>query len=198
MFREHGSRQRYYHEAIGVNSRLDALQAAVLQVKLPHLDRWNRQRAEVAARYQELLANVPGIITPQGSEGGKCVWNQYTIRVIAPTGVDPATHRDSGKPTLRDSGKPTLRDSGKPTLRDSGKPTLRDRVRSSLQEAGVISMIYYPLPLHLQEVYRDLGYSVGSFPITEQVSHEVLSLPMFPELTFEEQQRVVYALKDAL
>jgi dTDP-4-amino-4,6-dideoxygalactose transaminase len=65
-------------------------------------------------------------------------------------------------------------------------------------EAGVISMIYYPLPLHLQEVYRDLGYPAASFPVTEQVSDEVLSLPMFPELTLEEQQRVVYALKDAL
>ncbi len=84
MFREHGSRQRYYHEAIGVNSRLDAIQAAVLQVKLPHLDRWNSQRAEVASRYHELLANVPGVITPNAIEGGKCVWNQYTIRVIAP------------------------------------------------------------------------------------------------------------------
>jgi dTDP-4-amino-4,6-dideoxygalactose transaminase len=166
MFREHGSRQRYYHEAIGVNSRLDAIQAAVLQVKLPHLDRWNSQRAEVAARYDELLANVPGVVTPSAIAGGKSVWNQYTIRVIAPPGVDPATHRD--------------------------------RVRSSLMEAGVISMIYYPLPLHLQEVYRDLGYPAGSFPVTEQVSHEVLSLPMFPELTLEEQQRVVYALKDAL
>ncbi len=166
MYREHGSRQRYYHEEIGVNSRLDALQAAILQVKLQHLDRWNQQRAEVANRYQQLLANIPGIMMPSSTAGGKSVWNQYTIRVIAPEGVDPAAHRD--------------------------------RVRSSLLETGVISMIYYPLPLHLQAVYQDLGYPVGSFPITEEVSHEVLSLPMFPELTSEEQQRVVYALKDAL
>ncbi len=166
MFREHGSRQRYYHEAIGVNSRLDAVQAAVLQVKLQHLDTWNQQRTEVANRYHELLANIPGIIPPQSIAGGKCVWNQYTIRLIAPPGIDSAAYRD--------------------------------KVRAALMEAGVISMIYYPLPLHLQEVYRDLGYPLGSFPITEQVSNEVLSLPMFPELTFEEQQRVVYALKDAI
>ncbi len=166
MFREHGSRQRYYHEAIGVNSRLDAIQAAVLQVKLPHLDRWNQLRTEVASRYQALLANIPGIILPQTSTGGKSVWNQYTIRLVAPEGVDPTD--------------------------------FRDRVRASLQTSGVISMIYYPLPLHLQQVYRDLGYTTGSFPITELVSHQVLSLPMFPELTFEEQQRVVYALKDAI
>jgi dTDP-4-amino-4,6-dideoxygalactose transaminase len=166
MFREHGSRQRYYHEAIGVNSRLDAIQAAVLQVKLKHLDSWNQHRAAVAARYQELLANIPDIITPQVTPGGESAWNQYTIRVIALPGADPAARRD--------------------------------RVRASLQSAGVISMIYYPLPLHLQAVYRDLGYPAGSFPHTERVSHEVLSLPMFPEITFEEQQRVVYALKDAI
>ncbi|WP_181243790.1 DegT/DnrJ/EryC1/StrS family aminotransferase [Chamaesiphon polymorphus] len=166
MFREHGSRQRYYHEAIGVNSRLDAIQAAILQIKLQHLDSWNQQRAAVAARYQDLLANIPGIITPQATPGGESAWNQYTIRVVAPVGIDPADYRD--------------------------------RVRASLLEAGVISMIYYPLPLHLQAVYQDLGYPAGSFPNTELVSHEVLSLPMFPEITFDEQQRVVYALKDAM
>jgi dTDP-4-amino-4,6-dideoxygalactose transaminase len=174
MYREHGSRQRYYHEAIGVNSRLDAIQAAVLQVKLQHLDRWNQQRASVAARYQELLANIPNIITPQPTPGGESAWNQYTIRLVAPSGIEPAAYRDWAKPTLR------------------------ERVRASLQAAGVISMIYYPLPLHLQEVYQDLGYPAGSFPITELVSHQVLSLPMFPEITPEEQQRVVYALKDAI
>jgi dTDP-4-amino-4,6-dideoxygalactose transaminase len=135
-------------------------------VKLPHLDRWNQQRTEVASRYQSLLANLPGIIPPQPTTDGESVWNQYTIRLVAPEGVAPAAHRD--------------------------------RVRASLQEAGVISMIYYPLPLHLQEVYTDLGYPAGSFPNTELVSHQVLSLPMFPELTVEEQQRVVYALKDAI
>jgi dTDP-4-amino-4,6-dideoxygalactose transaminase len=166
MFREHGSRQRYYHEAIGVNSRLDAIQAAILQVKLQHLDRWNQQRAAVADRYDDLLANIPGIVTPQTTPGGESVWNQYTIRVVAPAGTDAAAHRDL--------------------------------VRANLQAAGVISMIYYPLPLHLQSVYQDLGHPVGSFPVTERVSHEVLSLPMFPELTIEEQQRVVYALKDAI
>ena len=166
MFREHGSRQRYYHEAIGVNSRLDALQAAILQVKLPHLDRWNQHRAAVATRYHQLLANVPHIVVPQSTPGGESAWNQYTIRVVAPSGIEPATYRD--------------------------------RVRASLQEAGVISMIYYPLPLHLQAVYQDLALPVGSFPVTELVSNQVLSLPMFPELTPDEQQRVVYALKDAI
>jgi dTDP-4-amino-4,6-dideoxygalactose transaminase len=166
MFREHGSRQRYYHEAVGVNSRLDAVQAAVLKIKLTHLDRWNAGRAAVAARYQELLAPINGIITPQATAGGTSVWNQYTLRILAPAGVAAAANRD--------------------------------RVRARLQEAGVMSMIYYPLPLHQQEVYQSLGYPTGSFPHTENISDEVLSLPMFPELTPEEQQQVVYALKDAL
>lgn len=166
MYREHGSRQRYYHEAIGVNSRLDAIQAAVLQIKLQHLDTWNAQRTAVAARYQELLAHVPNIITPQPTPGGESVWNQYTIRIVAPAGVDAAAHRDA--------------------------------VRAKLLAAGVISMIYYPLPLHLQAVYQDLHLPVGSYPVTELVSNQVLSLPMFPEITPEEQQRVAHALKDAL
>jgi dTDP-4-amino-4,6-dideoxygalactose transaminase len=164
MYREHGSRVRYYHEVIGINSRLDALQAAILSIKLKYLDRWNEQRAVVAQGYQELLTNVAGIATPQFSSGGQSAWNQYTIRIL---------------------GEP-----------DQGER--RDTVRSKLQAAGVMSMIYYPLPLHLQQVYQSLGYQAGDFPITEAVSHQVLSLPMFPELTAEEQQQVVYALKDAL
>jgi dTDP-4-amino-4,6-dideoxygalactose transaminase len=166
MLREHGSRERYYHEAVGINSRLDALQAAILSIKLPYLDEWNRRRTAAAARYQELLAPIDGIVLPQGNPGGRAVWNQFTIQIEPRVGVKASQNRD--------------------------------RVRAQLQEAGVISMIYYPLPLHLQEVYRDLGSSAGSFPITEAISDRVLSLPMFPELTPQEQERVVYALKDAL
>ena len=164
MYREHGSRVRYYHEVIGINSRLDALQAAILSIKLRYLDQWNEQRSMVAKRYQELLTNVTGIAIPQFISGGQSAWNQYTIRIL---------------------GEP-----------DQG--TRRDQIRSKLQASGVMSMIYYPLPLHLQQVYQPLGHQAGDFPITETVSHQVLSLPMFPELTAEEQQRVVYALKDAL
>ncbi len=164
MYREHGSRVRYYHEVIGVNSRLDALQAAVLSIKLKYLDQWTTQRQAVAKRYQELLAGIVGVITPQFSEGGYSAWNQYTIRIL---------------------GEP-----------DQGKR--RDAVRAQLQAAGVMSMIYYPLPLHLQQVYQPLGHQAGDFPVTEEISHQVLSLPMFPELTAAEQQQVVYALKDAL
>ncbi|MFB2938765.1 DegT/DnrJ/EryC1/StrS family aminotransferase [Aerosakkonemataceae cyanobacterium BLCC-F154] len=170
MLKEHGSRSRYHHEEIGVNSRLDALQAAILQVKLAHLETWNTQRSQVAAHYQNLLAPLPGIVLPQSLPGGKSVWNQYTIRILASENSDK-----TAEPNSR-----------------------RDRVRTKMQQQGVTSMVYYPIPLHLQPVYQNLGYQPGSFPVAEQVSHEVLSLPMFPELTQEAQEQVVYALKDAL
>jgi dTDP-4-amino-4,6-dideoxygalactose transaminase len=82
--------------------------------------------------------------------------------------------------------------------KDSSSSSYRDEVRNQLQQLGVSSMVYYPLPLHLQPVYNDLGYQPGQFPVVEQACHEVLSLPMFPELSFEEQQQVVYGLKDCL
>lgn len=167
MLKEHGSRSRYHHEEIGVNSRLDALQAAILRVKLGHLETWNSQRAQVAARYQNLLAPLPGIVLPQSLPGGKSVWNQYTICILASENQDNKSER-------------------------------RDRVRTKMQEQGITSMVYYPIPLHLQPVYQNLGYQPGSLPVAEQVCHEVLSLPMFPELTQEQQEQIVYALKDAL
>lgn len=167
LLREHGSKTRYYHEAIGVNSRLDAMQAVVLQIKLRLLDTWNAQRAEVAARYQQLLQPIAGIVTPQAIAGGVSVWNQYTIRI-----VDSAQTSQPG--------------------------VLRDQVRQQLQDQGISSIVYYPLPLHLQSVYQNLGYQPGQFPVAEQMCHEVLSLPMFPELSAEEQQTVAYALKDSL
>jgi dTDP-4-amino-4,6-dideoxygalactose transaminase len=164
MYREHGSRTRYYHEVVGINSRLDAIQAAILSIKLRYLDKWNAGRAEVADRYQQLLGNISTIALPQPTPArGKSSWNQYTLRIL---GSDDGTHRDA--------------------------------VRAKLQEAGVISMIYYPLPLHLQKVYQELGYQAGDFPVTEEVSHQVLSIPMFPEITAAEQERVAYALKAAL
>jgi dTDP-4-amino-4,6-dideoxygalactose transaminase len=169
--KEHGSNRRYYHEATGINSRLDAVQAAILQVKLRYLDTWNDLRRQVAARYRQLLAPLPGMILPQELTGGRSVWNQYTIRLLG-NRLDPAFHSKPG--------------------------SYRDEVRSRLQECGVGSMVYYPLPLHLQPVYADLGYQAGDLPVAEQVAAEVLSLPMFPELSPAQQAQVVYRLKDCL
>ncbi|BAY91609.1 MULTISPECIES: DegT/DnrJ/EryC1/StrS family aminotransferase [unclassified Tolypothrix] len=167
VLREHGSKVRYLHEEIGVNSRLDAIQAVILGIKLRYLDNWNERRRAIAAYYHEFLSQVPGLIAPQELAGGAGVWNQYTIRV---------------------SGKG----------RNGATAQYRDSVRQQLQERGVGSMVYYPLPLHLQPVYQDLGYQPGYLPVSEQISHEVIALPMYPELTQEQQDQVIYALKDCL
>lgn len=156
--KEHGATRRYYHEEVGVNSRLDALQAVVLGVKLGYLDSWNQQRRQVAQRYSQLLEPLPHLELPQDTPGH--VWNQYTLRVQSP--LD------------------------------------RDRLKSCLQDLGVGSMVYYPTPIHRQPVYAHLGYAEGRFPQTERACREVLSLPMYPELTAEAQQAVVYRLKETI
>ncbi|HEY9620828.1 MAG TPA: DegT/DnrJ/EryC1/StrS family aminotransferase [Crinalium sp.] len=170
MLREHGSHTRYFHDELGVTSRLDALQAAILSIKLRYLDGWNAKRQAIAQRYHELLQPLPGVVAPQNTSGGEGVWHQYTIRL---------------RSDLESSNLDAL-------------SQYRDRVRHRLQQQGVGSMIYYPVPLHLQKVYASLDYQPGDLPVTEQLAHEVLSLPMFPELTVEQQERVVYALKDSL
>lgn len=157
ILREHGSAKRYHHSHIGMNSRLDAIQAAILRVKLPYLDRWNQLRLEIADRYEELLKHIPHIVTPPQCPGS--VWNQYTIRLV---------------------------------------DCDRDAVQAKLREQDVITTVYYPLPLHLQEVYSHLGYTQGSFPVCESLCQQVLSLPMFPELSEAQQMIVVEALKNAL
>ncbi len=167
VLKEHGQKNRYYYEEIGVNSRLDTMQAAILQIKLRYLDQWNNQRRAIAAYYQQFLTQVPGIIAPQELAGGVSVWNQYTIRISSEG-------------------------------RNGSSTTYRDSVRSQLQERGVSSMVYYPYPLHLQPVYQHLNYQPGQLPVAELACHEVLSLPMFPELTHEQQDQVIYALKDCL
>ncbi len=163
--RDHGRKGGYHYEELGVNSRLDAIQAAILQVKLRYLNGWNAQRQAVAERYQQLLAPLPGIVLPQATSGGQSVWNQFTIRVLA-DGQEGATRRD--------------------------------RIRAKLQDRHISSMVYYPLPLHLQPFYQNLGYQPGQLPQAEQAAQEVLSLPMFPELSREQQDQVVYGLKECL
>lgn len=168
MLKEHGQSSRYFYEEIGYNSRLDALQAVILSIKLRYLDSWNAQRRFKAAVYGEFLSRVPGVAVPKELSAAKPVWNQYTIRLISP------------EKDLNSSGN------------------FRDSMRTKLQESGIGSMVYYPLPLHLQPVYKSLGYQVGQLPVAEQVCREVLSLPMFPELSRDQQERAIYGLKDCL
>ena len=171
MLREHGlvrdnSRKiSYQHDFTGINSRLDTIQAAILKIKLPYLDEWNRQRQEAADYYRHLLQPIGDLELPSAKAGGTSVWNQYTIRILDRTRSDELP---------------------------------RDRLRRELEKLGIIAMVYYPLPLHLQPVYRDLGYRSLRLPIVEQAAAEVLSLPLFPGITAEEQERVVYGLKDCL
>lgn len=165
ILKEHGSPERYRHDYIGINSRIDAVQAVLLTVKLKHLDLWNQQRQNAADYYQDLFKHITGIKLPQGILGGISVWNQYTICI----------NQADQTPSER-----------------------RNLVQTALREKDIISMVYYPIPLHLQPVYKNLGYEKGQLPIAEQAALEVLSLPMFPGITPEEQEQVVSALKDTL
>lgn len=145
MLRDYGRRSRYEHVALGYNSRLDTLQAAVLAAKLPHLDKWNELRRSNASLYNKSLKGAKGAITPSEAEGVKHVYHVYGVRVKN-----------------------------------------RDAVVKELSESGVGVLIHYPIPLHLQEVYRPLGLKNGDFPVAEKVASEIFSMPMFPHLKEEQ------------
>ncbi len=160
LLRGHGMNPRYYHKMVGINSRLDSFQAAVLNVKFPYLDHWTELRQANAARYGELFAaaGLDGLLTlPQSLPHVRHVWNQYVIRV--PDGR-------------------------------------RDQLREFLTQAKIGTEIYYPLGLHEQECFRSLGYRPGDLPETDRAAREVLALPIFPELTTEEQKRVVHCIAE--
>jgi dTDP-4-amino-4,6-dideoxygalactose transaminase len=156
--RVHGGRQMYHHREVGWNSRLDALQAAVLRVKLPHLDRWSAGRAENAARYDRLLAESGLLETdrvrlPAREARARHIFNQYTLRVER-----------------------------------------RDELKQHLDAAGIGNSVYYPVPLHLQECFRELGHREGDFPEAERACREVLALPVYAELEPAQQEQVVGAI----
>ncbi|NPV70682.1 MAG: DegT/DnrJ/EryC1/StrS family aminotransferase [Firmicutes bacterium] len=179
MLRVHGSRQRYYHEMLGINSRLDTLQARILSLKMKHLGEWTEKRRAIATAYAERLAPLlePGLQSsdagasgasgaahpgaaagwllrlPSETEGCKHVYHQYTI-----------------------------------AARD------RDKLKAYLAEKGIGSTVYYPLPLHLQKAFAGLGYRNGDFPVAERAAEGVLSLPVYPEMTAEQVEYVADAL----
>ncbi|MBU6238447.1 MAG: DegT/DnrJ/EryC1/StrS family aminotransferase [Planctomycetes bacterium] len=155
----HGMQPRYHHKLLGINSRLDTLQAAVLTVKLAHLDAYSEARQKNADRYTELFRNAQlheTIQLPHRDPRGLHVWNQYGIRV--PYGR-------------------------------------RDALKQHLAGMGIGSEIYYPVPLHMQECFADLGYSLGCLPNTESAAREILHLPVYPELTEQEQDAVVEGIE---
>lgn len=148
--RMHGGSKMYFHDEVGFNSRLDALQAVVLSAKLPHLAGWSAKRRANAAYYDKAFADVAGLSTPFIDSANESIFNQYTIR----------TER-------------------------------RDELQAYLKEKGIGSSIYYPLPLHLQPCFSYLGYKPGSCPEAERAAHEVLSLPIYPELTQSQLDEVI-------
>lgn len=159
--RNHGSQVKYHHQLVGGNFRLDAIQAAVLRVKLPHLDGWHRRRRENAVFYdrafQGSAVRTPAAVYEKAGPAMPHIYNQYVVRVPE-----------------------------------------RDRVRERLTAAGIGCEVYYPVPLHLQECFRGLGYRPGDFPESERAAAETLALPIFPELTEAQRAAVAQAVLNAV
>ncbi|MEA1928416.1 MAG: DegT/DnrJ/EryC1/StrS family aminotransferase [Candidatus Auribacterota bacterium] len=153
ILREHGASPKYYHKVIGINSRLDALQAGIILVKLPHLEKWHEGRRKNAAFYDEHLADLP-VTLPRISDDCVSVYNQYVIRADR-----------------------------------------RDELREHLKSLDIGNEIYYPVPLHLQECYRELGYREGDMPEAEKAARETVALPIYPQLTEEQLMEVVSGIK---
>ena len=179
----HGMPERYLHTSLGYNSRLDAIQAAVLNVKLPKLESWISQRAEIAGRYREALGDLRGLTLPTTESGHS--WNQFVVTIgSCPTGQPLCNASCSPSSTSARHGIP--------------ESCCRDWLKQTLQNRGVSTIIYYPIPIHRQPAYAHLGLDQGSLPITEQLCSQVLSLPIFPELRQEQQQVVIDTLRQVL
>ncbi len=179
----HGMPRRYLHTALGYNSRLDAIQAAVLNVKLPHLERWVDRRRTIAARYRDQLTDLAAVHLPESGPAGHS-WNQFVVRVPSCPSGTQACAASGGCTLSSDSANHGLPEA-----------CCRDWLKQQLQDAGVSTIIYYPIPIHRQPAYAELGYAPGSLPITERLCSEVLSLPIFPELSGEQQDRVITVLR---
>lgn len=154
MFRDHGQEKKYYHSMVGWNARMDGFQGAVLSVKLKYLNQWNDSRRKNAQLYNELLADVDGVILPTEADYAKHIYHIYAIRT-----------QD------------------------------RDSFMTALAENDVSCGIHYPVPLHLQNAYGSLGYKKGDFPVAEKCCEQLVSLPMFPELSAQQIEYVVEKIK---
>lgn len=153
MLGAHGSSEKYRHDAVGMNSRLDTVQAVVLKAKLARLESWNLLRRAAAERYTELLADVPGVVVPREAPGNVDVWHLYVVRVPD-----------------------------------------RDAVLAALHAAGIQAGVHYPVPVHLSGAYGSDGCGFGSIPVAEEAAGQILSLPLYPHITVEQQERVVESL----
>ena len=156
VLRNYGSRVKYVHEVQGYNSRLDPLQAAILRVKLAHLDEWNARRSAIAARYQQGLVGC-GLALPDVPTWAEPVWHLYVVQ-----------HPQ------------------------------RNALQQKLGEAGIGTLIHYPIPPHLQSAYAALGYDQGSFPVSENIHNEVLSLPIGPSMSLSDAEQVIEAVRSLI
>jgi dTDP-4-amino-4,6-dideoxygalactose transaminase len=157
MLRNHGSQKKYFSSVPGFNSRLDELQAAILRVKLRHLDKWLELRRQKAALYSRLLKQINGVQPPHEAPDCRHIFNYYTIRL-------------------------------------ENRKLNRDRLKEYLNSQGIATAIYYPLSLHLQQVYKPLGYKAGDLPESERAQEEVISLPMYPELGDDKIEAIARAI----
>jgi dTDP-4-amino-4,6-dideoxygalactose transaminase len=155
--RNYGSDVKYHHPELGFNSRLDTLQAVVLSEKLKRLDGWNASRREAAARYDAMLADVPGVMRPRVAPGNEHIFHLYVIRVAR-----------------------------------------RDAVLERMNAHGIGAGIHYPVPIHLQGAFRHLGHRAGDFPVAESQAKTMISLPLYPQITEEQQRAVIESLTAAL
>jgi dTDP-4-amino-4,6-dideoxygalactose transaminase len=156
LLRNIGQKVKYFHEVKGFNHRLDTMQAAVLKVKLPHLDGWNASRRRAAATYADLLADLP-LVTPETADYAEHIFHLYVIRVAD-----------------------------------------REPLMERLKELGIATGLHYPIPIHLQPAYAELGYNRGDFPVTEAYAETIVSLPIFPELDDDKVAYVAGAVRDFL
>tara|TARA_Y100000746_G_scaffold128981_1_gene110419 strand:+ start:90 stop:1259 length:1170 start_codon:yes stop_codon:yes gene_type:complete len=172
----HGMPKRYFHTNIGYNSRLDSLQAAILNVKLTRLNKWIERRKAIAINYISQLSSIESIELPSNNLSNNSFhsWNQFVIRIMDNSFVKNI----------------------KANSEDVFDNTNRDLFKNELHRLGVNTIIYYPIPIHLQPAYRELGYTEGSLPITEKVCSQVISLPIFPELKFIQQSYVIDRIKE--
>jgi dTDP-4-amino-4,6-dideoxygalactose transaminase len=155
MLRDHGQCKKYYHDIEGYNGRLDAIQAAILRIKLRRLAAWNEERTAIARRYNELLRPVPGVIIPYEPEWSRAVYHLYVIHVQK-----------------------------------------RDALQAFLSQRGITTGLHYPVPLHQQKAYASSNLSNSSLPVSERAAREILSLPMFPGLTEQQQKQVVEGIRE--
>jgi dTDP-4-amino-4,6-dideoxygalactose transaminase len=171
--RNHGQTAQYLSTERGWNSRLDEMQAAILRVKLRHMADWTAARQAHARLYDSLLADVPGLLPPRVPTGREHVYYLYTVRVEGRVG-------------------------GYTRANDKGNEVRSDLVQRRLKERGIASMVYYPVPLHLQPLYASLGGKIGDLRVSERAAREVLSIPIYPELRHEQIERVATEVRSAV